>query len=142
MICTFFGHRFVKDEIFSTLNLTLVDLIENHNVKLFYVGNHGGFDSMVCRALQNLSKRYPIQYYIVLSYMPTKKNATEDLNTILPDGIERVPKRFAISYCNQWMIRQSDYVVTYVTRTIGSGAAQFKEKAQKQGKVVIELSKK
>ena len=52
---------------------------------------------------------------------------------------ETVPKRFAIFYRNKWMIERSDYVVTYVTHQIGSGAAQFKELAEKQGKIVIEL---
>jgi hypothetical protein len=37
------------------------------------------------------------------------------------------------------MIKQSDVVVTYVTHNFG-GAAQFKEMAEKQGKMVIELS--
>ncbi len=54
-------------------------------------------------------------------------------------GIETVPKRFAISWRNKWMIEQSDVVVTYVTHGFG-GAWQFKALAQRQGKTVIELS--
>ena len=37
------------------------------------------------------------------------------------------------------MIEQSDYVVTYVKYTVG-GAAQFKEYAEKKGKIVINLA--
>ena len=145
MICTFFGHRFVYENIESRLRATLIDLIEKHRVNLFYVGNHGGFDAMVCRALKSLSEKYPSTYRVVLAYLPTAKSRfapEDDPNTVLPDGIETVPKRFAISYRNKWMIRRSDYVVTYVTHTVGSGAAQFKALAQKQGKTVIELSEK
>ena len=77
---------------------------------------------------------------MVLAYLPTKKNEYEDhSNTILPEGIEAVPKRFAISWRNKWMINQADVVVTYVTHTYG-GAAQFKAMAERQGKLVIELS--
>ena len=144
MVCTFFGHRFVQDEIEPALMSTLTDLIEKHGVTLFYVGNHGGFDSMVCRALKKLAKSYSIDYRIVLAYMPAKKSysdATDYSKSILPNGIETVPKRFAISFRNKWMILQSDYVVTYVTHSLGSSAAQFKAMAQKKGKTVIELSR-
>ncbi len=58
MTCTFFGHRTVPKEIEPTLRSTLLDLIENYDVKLFYVGNHGGFDAMVRRVLKELSEKY------------------------------------------------------------------------------------
>ena len=126
---TFFGHRDTPKEIESALRLTLIDLIENKNATVFYVGNHGNFDAMVRRQLEDLSKTYPIKYYVVLAYMPGKNN-TPDEHSILPDGIETVPRRFAINYRNKWMLNKSDIVVTYVTRNFG-GAAQF-EKAAKQ----------
>lgn len=108
---------------------------------MFYVGNNGIFDTMIRRQLEDLSHTYPINYSVVLAYMPTKKNEHEDFtNTILPEGIEAVPKRFSISYRNKWMIQQSDVVVTYVTHTYG-GAWKFKALAERQGKLVIELNK-
>ena len=141
MTVTFFGHKDTPKEIEPTLRTTLVDLIENHDATKFYVGNNGNFDTMVRRQLENLSQTYPITYNIVLAYLPTKKSEYDDYtNTILPEGIETAPKRFAISYRNKWMLEQSDAVVTYVTHSFG-GAAQFKEIAVKQGKTVIELSK-
>ena len=30
-------------------------------------------------------------------------------NTLLPEGIENVPPRFAISWRNKWMLERSDY---------------------------------
>lgn len=141
MTVTFFGHKDTPKEIEPTLRTTLVDLIENHGATEFYVGNNGNFDTMVRHQLENLSQTYPITYNVVLAYLPTKKSEYDDYtNTILPEGIETAPKRFAISYRNKWMIQQSDVVVTYVTRTYG-GAAQFKELAERQGKTVIELNK-
>ena len=140
MICTFFGHKDTPKEIEPTLRSTLIDLIENKNVNVFYVGNNGNFDTMVRRQLEDLSHTYPITYSVVLAYLPTEKNKYDDLiNTIYPEGIETVPKRFAISYRNKWMILQSDVVVTYVNHSFG-GASQFKELAHRQGKLVIELS--
>ena len=140
MVCTFFGHKDTPKEIEPTLRSTLIDLIENKNVNVFYVGNNGNFDTMVRRQLEDLSHTYPITYSVVLAYLPTRKSEYDNFtNTIYPEGIESVPKRFAISYRNKWMIDQSDVVVTYVTHTYG-GAWQFKVIAQRQGKMVIELS--
>ena len=134
---TFFGHRDTPKEIESALRLTLIDLIENKNATVFYVGNHGNFDAMVRRQLEDLSKTYPIKYSVVLAYMPGK-NDIPDEHSILPEGIETVPRRFAINYRNKWMLNKSDIVVTYVTRNFG-GASQFKSKAKKQNKFIIEV---
>lgn len=138
---TFFGHKDTPKETEPTLKSTLIDLIENKNADVFYVGNNGNFDSMVRGQLKELSDIYPIKYNVVLAYLPDGKNAYNDMSdTIYPEGLETVPKRFAISWRNKWMIKQADVVITYVTHSFG-GAAQFKEQAQKQGKTVIELSK-
>ncbi len=142
MTCTFFGHRRVPKEIEPTLRSTLIDLIENHDVKLFYVGNNGEFDSMVLRQLRDLSKTYLITYHVVLAYMPKIQrefDTTDYSETILPDGIETVPKRFAIDYRNKWMIHQSDYVVTHVTNDIGSGAAKYKRLAEKDNGFILNI---
>ena len=37
MVCTFFGHKDTPKEIEPTLRSTLIDLIENKNVNVFYV---------------------------------------------------------------------------------------------------------
>lgn len=143
MTCTFFGHRYVPQKIEPASRSTLIDLIENHGVDLFYVGNHGDFDAMVRRLLRMLSAKYPIKYRVVLAYMPEKRNefdTADHSDTILPEGVETVPKRFAITYRNKWMIDQSDFVVTYVVHDSASGAAQFKKLAERKEKTVIELS--
>lgn len=135
---TFFGHRDTPKETEPALQLTLIDLIENKNATVFYVGNHGNFDAMVRRQLEDLSKTYPIKYYVVLAYMPSK-NDNPDEHSILPEGIETVPRRFAINYRNKWMLNKSDIVVTYVTRPFG-GAWEFEHVAGSKKKDVLKLS--
>ena len=136
-VCTFFGHRDCPSSIKPKLQNTLVDLIEKQCVDTFYVGNHGAYDRMVRAILRELVPVYPqIRYQVVLAYMPGKKDGSDYSDTLLPEGIETVPRRFAISYRNQWMLRQADYVVTYVTHSWG-GAAQFAELAERQAKTVI-----
>jgi hypothetical protein len=69
--------------------------------------------------------------------MPGKETEYDDYSdTVLPEGIESVHPHYAISWRNNWMLKQSDYVVTYITHSWG-GAAQFAKKAQKAGKRVI-----
>ena len=141
--CTFFGHRNIHEEIEPTLWSTLIDLIENKNVDLFYVGNQGDFDCMVRNNLKLLKLRYPhIRYFVVLAYMPTKRTESyyEDYcDTIYPEGLEVTLPRYAIDKRNRWMIDKSDYVVTYVKYIIG-GAAKFKEIAEKKGRIVINIA--
>lgn len=137
--CTFFGHRDTPTIIEPMLRTVLSDLIENHAVQVFYVGNHGLFDSMVRRQLSMFESTHGIRYYVVLAYLPKKEGLPEkDVHTIYPEGLELVPPRYAISKRNLWMLEQSDYVITYV-RGLNGGAAQFRRLAQTKGKTVIEL---
>ena len=143
--CTFFGHRECPSNLKPQLCEVLKELIEQHDVNVFYVGNQGAFDKMVYSALRELAMQYPqIVYAVVLAYLPMKQadaypQATDCSHTLYPDGIEAVPKRFAIDWRNRWMLKQADYVVTYVTHTWG-GAAKFAEKAHRLEKKVIGLA--
>ena len=95
---------------------------------------------MVYSVLKELKAKYPhIRYTVVLAYMPDehiKKVYGED--TLFPDGMESVPKKFAISKRNDWMIQQSGVVVCYVYKITG-GAAKFREKAEKKELRIIEV---
>ncbi len=138
--CTFFGHRECSDSTKAQLREVLINLITNNDVDMFYVGNQGQFDTIVRSVLRELKKECPqINYAVVLAYMPGKKTEYDDYSdTMLPEGIESVHPRYAISWRNNWMLRQSDYVVTYITHSWG-GAAQFAVKAKRQKKTVINL---
>lgn len=139
--CTFFGHRDCPETIKPKIRTAVIDLIENHGVTMFYVGNQGNFDRLVRSVLKEVTTAYPeVGYAVVLAYMPsTKKRADDFSDTLLPDGIEKVPKRFAIPWRNKWMIEHADYVLTYVTRPYG-GSAKFKGIAVKMGKRICELT--
>ncbi len=141
-VCTFFGHHDCPGEVKPKLRKVLINLIENQSVDMFYVGNKGSFDRLVRSVLRELVQKYPhMSYAVVLERIPRKQNedAPEDYSdTMLPEGIEKVPPRFAIVWRNKWMLRQSDYVVTYITHSWG-GAAQFAAMAERQGKNIISL---
>lgn len=143
MTCTFLGHRDCPPTIIPRLEAAIKDLITANEASTFLVGNQGNFDLYARQILSRIREDHPqIQYYIVLAYMP---NTNEGLNddylkhTLVPDGIEGVPKRFAINYRNKWMVEQSDYVITYITHSYG-GAAKFARLAEKKNKLCIPLS--
>ncbi|MBQ3132943.1 MAG: hypothetical protein IJC17_01550 [Clostridia bacterium] len=140
MVCTFFGHRDAPETLNPIIEKTIIDLIENHMVSVFYVGGEGAFDRMVIRVLHRLQMEYVhIRCYRVLAYFPSDKDKDSLLETIFPDGLECVPRRYGIVHRNRWMIAQADVVITYVVHTMG-GAAQFKHLAQRKGRRVIELA--
>ena len=139
-ICCFFGHREVTHNIRSKLTAIIEKLITVDDVTEFYVGHQGQFDSMVYSILKELREKYPqIRYTVVLAYMPDehiKDVYGED--TLFPDGLENVPKKFAISKRNDWMIQQSGFAVCYVHKITG-GAAKFREKAEKRKLRIIDV---
>ncbi len=141
--CTFFGHRDTSEEIEPILKNVLIDLIENKNVKIFYVGNHGNFDYIVRKTLKELQENYThIKYSVVLAYHPTKKGEfdyKDFSDTIYPFDTENIPPKFAIVKRNKWMIEKSTYVVCNI-KYITGGAAECKRIAERKGKIVINLA--
>ncbi len=143
MTVTFFGHGDAPQEISADVKTVLKNLIEEDGAQRFYVGNRGNFDRIIARVLSEFCEIYPhITCCIVLEYMPrtTKENELRNLDTILPYEIAAAMPRFAISKRNEWMLENSDLVVTYVWRSFG-GAAKYKEMAIRKGKRVIEIAK-
>ena len=138
MTCTFFGHHDCPEAIKPRLREVLTDLIENQSVRMFYVGNKGAFDRTVRAVLRELKREYPIDYAVVLERLPVKPDGDHS-DTLLPEGIETVPPRFAIPWRNRWMLDRSDTVVVYITHDWGS-AARFYELALRRGKTVINLA--
>ena len=140
--CAFFGHRDCSFDVYENICQIIEELIINNSVKMFYVGYNGNYDLMVSSALKEIYDKFKeIQFYYVLSGLNYAKKFIDNENTILPNGIELVPKRFAISWRNKWMVNNSDYVVCYITRNFG-GAEQFVRYAKYKNKNVINIAEK
>ncbi|MCH5209296.1 MAG: hypothetical protein J1F04_10445 [Oscillospiraceae bacterium] len=118
MTCTFFGHRNTPRSVRGKLKETLIDLIENKGADMFYVGNHGSFDRMTVSVLKELKAEYTnIDFRIVLAYLPNYEVNSEE--TEFPEGIEAVPKKYAISFRNKWMVGKADTVIAYLVHDQG-----------------------
>ena len=135
MTVTFIGHSNTPDKIQETLEEILINLIATDNAIKFYIRNHGNFDLIVKNTLYKLKDICPhISFSVVLAYKPkTKINFT-----IFPKILENTHPKYAIIKRNQWMIEQSDTLITYVKNTNGR-SVRFKEFADKKGKLIINL---
>lgn len=143
MTCCFLGHKDTPPSVRDRLEATVEKLIIEQNVTSFLVGNQGQFDSMALTVLRNMKKKYPaIDYHIVLAYMPAKKtewNPYEYWETLLPEGMESVHPRYAISKRNEWLLAESDIIVCYITHSWGD-AAKYVSKAMNKKKTIINIA--
>jgi len=134
--CVFFGHRDSPGELYPDILAAAEKLILDGGADRFLAGSQGSFDRMVLRALGELKRKYPhIRYFEVLAYLPKSQPEHE---TLLPEGIETVPPRFAISRRNRWMVREADFAIVHVDRSWG-GAAEAVRLAGRQGCYIIFL---
>ena len=140
-ICTFCGHAQTPDHVKSLLEKAIEELIINGKVDPFYVGSQGQFDRMALSVLRELKEAYPqIQYTIVLAYIPGARTVyDDDMPTVYPEGLELVPKKFAIVNRNRWMVEQSEYLIAYVQHSWG-GAAQTLTYAKRRGIQISNLA--
>ncbi len=137
MVCTFFGHKDAPDAIYPVLEKTISELMQKYPGIQFYVGHNGNFDRLVRRALKTLSAPYAV----VLAYLPTRRDEIlyRGEDTLYPEGLETVPRRFAISHRNTWLVKNSDMVIAYISHT-ASRAAEFVRYAERRGKIVINIA--
>lgn len=141
MTITFFGHRDAPESVKPILKKIILNLINEHKAKMFYVGNNGAFDDMVIQALSEIKKDFPkINFFVVLAYMPKDNTHIKSYieHTVYPEELAFVPKRYAIIKRNIWMIEHADTIITFVNNPFGK-ATHFKNVAEKKGKNIINI---
>ena len=140
MIVTFCGHRIIENK--ETLQKSLEEklrLLLDQGANRFYLGGYGEFDRLAATSLYRLKTEYPdIDSVLVLPYLGRKDDSGIYSRTCYPP-IECVPKRFAITYRNRWMVDMAEIVVAYVVHDWG-GAYQTLSYAKHRGKTIILLN--
>ena len=136
--CFFIGHREADERLLSRLELTINRLIAEENVRYFYVGGYGGFDRIAATAVKKAKQQHPnITLMLVLPYHPAER-PIETPNgfdgTYYPDGLENVPKRYAIVRANRCMVETCDWLVCYV-RHGASNSRNLLEYAQRRARI-------
>lgn len=142
-VCFFIDHRDAPERLYPTLLQAVERHIVQYGVTAFLVGGYGAFDRMAARAVREAKTAHPaVTLSLVLAYLPEPGRTTDATGcdgTIYPEGLETVPRRYAILRRNQWAVDVSDYLIAYVAHGWG-GAAQTLEHArtkQKRGGLVI-----
>lgn len=140
--CCFFGHRDAPFTMRDQIKLAVKIMIVTGLADCFYVGTHGNFDKMALGAVKELQREYPhIRYQVALAYPPDERTARlYGDNAVYPQSTQNAPAKFAVYDRNDWIIEQSRYVITYITRTSG-GAYHFVTKARNKGLTIIPLGK-
>ena len=137
MKITFCGHKEVQDReaVEQWLDQVCAKLIEQ-GANEFYLGGYGEFDRLCAAVLRRKKTEYPgIRLILVLAYLNSSMPADGYDETVYPP-LETVPKRFAISRRNEWMVRECDTVVAYITHGWG-GAAKTMAYACRKKKQII-----
>lgn len=129
-ICTFFGHRLVPENIDEQLTAHIRYAIETLGVTDFYLGSQGDFDRLTKGALLRCKKEFPqIRLLFMLAYFPDEKTLIDPAydDSIYLEGLETVPRRFAISKRNRLMVTASDVVICYIRRKSGGAYVAAKQ---------------
>lgn len=147
MKITFFGHSdFRSTDELQARALNLIYSIAKGRGVEFLLGEYGGFDSFAYRVASLYKEENPCTALtFVTPYIDTDYNKLQDsltfrrFDSVVYPELERVPRRFAISQRNRWMIRESDAVIAYVAHGFG-GAYRAYSYALSKKKPVYNLA--
>lgn len=137
MTVAFCGHAQISqsEKIEKWLYDVTQKLIEQ-GATTFYLGGYGAFDSLAASVLREQKKRYSqIELVLVLAYLNTGRDTFGYDSTVYPP-LETVPRRFAISHRNRWMVESADVVVAYVLHDWGGAATTLRCAKQKKKQII------
>ena len=135
--CFFIGHREAGENLLPYLTDTVGQLITSCGVTRFYVGGYGNFDRLSGKAVIALKNIFPdIRLFLVIPYHPAERPVATPQGydgTHYPQGMESVPRKFAIVRANRRIIDECDYLVAFVWHP-ASNAREFLEYARRREK--------
>jgi len=143
-ICFLFGHSTAPENILPLLEREIEECCLQKEIKTFVVGRRGNFDKLARTAVKAVkSKHSDVKLYLLYCYHPSEErgNISKDFDgSIYPDGMENVPRRFAIVEANQRMVKSADIVICYAEYP--GNSRELMGYAQRQGKSIINIAPK
>lgn len=126
--CFFIGHRDAPESIIPILSAEVERHIVEYGISTFVVGRYGRFDSLAARTVIAAKAKHPnVMPALLLPYHPAERPVdipTGFDETLYPSEMEKVPRRYAIVEANKAMIRQSNYLIAYITHP-ASNASKY-----------------
>lgn len=137
MTVTFCGHSQVANA--NAVAAALADIIEkliDEGADEFLLGGYGEFDTMAAIAVRNAKKNHSgIHSALVIPYIDRDYEPALYDNSMYPP-LETVPRRFAISKRNEWMVSNSDVVVACIQHSWGGAATTLKYAERKMKRII------
>ncbi len=138
MIVTFCGHHtgYNEEEVSAWLNILLPMLIEG-GADTFYLGGYGRFDELAASAVCRQKALYPgIQSVLIAAY-PNRKHDPALYDSSIYPPMKDVTPHNAIPKRNDWMVANSDVVISGVVFN-GGGAVTTLAAAKRMKKVILQ----
>ena len=141
-----FGHRNFND--FRTLDEYLYpflkDIIMSKHFTEIYIGRNGEFDiyaATIVKRVQNSIGKANNEFICVLPYIEKDIEYYEKYydHVMIPECIEQIHPKGAITKRNQWMTEQADLFICYINHKEG-GAYSTLKYAKKLQKEIINLA--
>ncbi len=145
-VCTFFGHRTILRTPFCVQRTreVMIDLIENHDVDVFILGDHGQYDNLCFSIARDLKKQYPhICLHLYLPYIEKhgENRINEGYDSIeITDIGSRCPYRYKFPRRNEIMVARCDFFVCYIKWSWG-GAFNALKIAMRKKKHIINIAR-
>lgn len=141
--CFFIGHREADERLLPCLIKTIERLVAMEKVTCYYIGGYGGFDRVAASAVIHVKQQHPeITLIRVLPYHPAERPIESPYGfdgTYYPEGMENVPRRFAIVKANRIMVDSVDWLVAYV-RHGASNSRKILEYARSKGLPCVNIN--
>ena len=138
--CFFIGHRDAPETVRPLLDAAVERHITEYGVTEFVVGHYGRFDYMAAGAVRAAKERHPeVTLTLLLPYYPFDHDTSGYDRTYYPEGLETVPKPFAIVRANEHMIKAADYLICYDTGLVGKTRdfVAFAQLREKKGLILV-----
>lgn len=142
---SFFGHRNLYDirRIDKRLSPLLKELIQTKPYVSFLIGRHGEFDEYAASVIKRVQKEVGSDnndLTLVIPYGVADIEYYENYydNVIIPEIVDGVHPKLAITLKNRWMVEQSDLVIVNVEHSKG-GAYTAMKYAERINKKIINL---
>ena len=140
--CFMIGHRECMEDILPRVVAAAERFVQEKGVDTFFVGHYGGFDRIAVAAIRRVKQRNPqVKLVMVLPYHPASRpielpNGFDE--SYYPEGMERVPLRYAIVQANRRMADRADFLLVAVSHP-ASNAKAIIEYAARRGKPIVNV---
>ena len=138
--CFLFGHQDAPDGLRPRIEAAVEYHFTELGVRQFIAGGYGNYDRMAAGAVKAVKQRHSdICLTLLLPYHPAERPIETPPGfdgTLYPEGMESVPRKYAIVRANQYMIKNADTVICYVKHFGNTGA--LLEQAQKRSDLYVQ----